>query len=41
MSGMWSSVSPRMEIEKDMCFKEIGSHALNMITIIGSTIDMI
>lgn len=46
MSGTWSSVSPRMEKEeekdeeKDVCFKEIGSHALNMITIIGSIVDI-
>ena len=38
---MWLGVAPRMDAKKDLCLKEIGLCAQNMITILSSIVNMI
>ena len=36
LSGMWFGVAPRTNNKNDMCLKEIGLQAKNMITVLCS-----
>ena len=38
---MWLGVNVRMDTKKDMCSKEIGLRAQDMLTIPGSVVNMI
>ena len=40
VSGTWLGVAPRTDTKKT-CLKEIGLHAQNMISILGSIVSMI
>ena len=37
---MWFGVAPRTDTEVDMCLKQIGLLAENMITILGSIVNI-
>lgn len=41
LSGMWIGVTPIHGCQKDVCLKEIGFRARNMITILGSIVYII
>lgn len=42
LNGRWFSMDPRIKLhQNDLGFKEIGLSALNLLTIIGSIINMI
>ena len=41
LSGVWLGVNPKNGHKESLCLKETGLHVQNMLTILGSTCNMI